>query len=346
MRRPVVLALLITAAAIASFAGCAAVGSSAISTNPIPRQEFVHTASGSAHHVANFYTCSLTGTLEYVSDFYNNYINVYHAPFPARRPCAQIGYRSVGGPEGLYVDRATHDLYVANYYGSGLGGPNVSVFHRGSTDSYSAYNDPTSQNTQDVTVASDGTIIASNVSAFNGPEKGSISTWIGGPNGGTFVGNFPMTNSSSGGFITLKKNGIVYFNDVDATSGTGALWTVSCPAGQCGVQHQVAGVSLGIPGGMAFDNAGDLLAVSTEAQAQSHAHIFELPNPNPTTVFLFSGGTAEGVAFSPRDNRFFVTNLIGIDNSFAYVFSYPSGNLIGMQDGNLNGGFTGIAIDP
>jgi secreted PhoX family phosphatase len=341
---PTAFQALTIAAALTLLAGCSGAVSSAITTTPMSRQEIASTPRG-AHNIANYYGCPATGTLVYAADFYNNYINVYNGQFPVRHPCAEIGGYTVDGPEGMYVDPATHDLYVANWYGSGLGTSNVDVIHRGQITAYNTYNDPTLQHSQDVTVASDGTVIVSNVSAFGGTPNGSISTWIGGPNGGRFVGNFPMTNASSGGFITVKKNGTVYFSDVDATSGTGALWTVSCPAGRCGTQTQVQGVTFGAPGGMAFDDTGDLLVVTTESQSQGHADIFELPNPKPKAFALFYG-PALGVAFSPRDRHFYVANLIGFNNSTADEFTYPGGQFVREEEGNLNGGFTGIAVDP
>lgn len=163
------------------------------------------------------------------------------------------------------------------------------MFHRGQLTPYNSYIDPTTNPAglktypEDVTVANDGTVIASNLASGEG-QSGSISTWIGGPNGGTFVGNFQMTNDNYGGFITVKKNGTVYYDDFDAPSGFGAIWSLSCPAGACGPQTQVqVACCIGV-GGMAIDATGDLLL----SDPSHGADTFELPNPNPST-FGFAG---------------------------------------------------------
>src|SRR5476649_1533299 len=102
--------------------------------------------------------------------------------------------------EGLYVNATTHDLYVANW-----GASNVLVFHKARTTPYNTYSDPTAQDPNDVTVTDDGIVITSNEEATNLIERGSLSTWIGGLNGGTFIGNFPMTNDDFGLFVTLNQ---------------------------------------------------------------------------------------------------------------------------------------------
>ena len=282
------------------------------------------------------YNCPSTGTLKYVSDFYNNYINVYHGNFPLRAPCGYIGLGYVSAPQGLYVDPNTHDLYVATLDG-------VVVFHRGQTTPYNTYGDPSGHAATDVTVANDGTIIASNGASPGNFQEGSLSTWTSGPSG-KFIGNFPYSSGGAGGYITKDPSGEIYFDDME-TNSRGALWTVSCPTGACGVQTRVPGVTLGYPGGIAFDNSGDLLAMTTNSNRNAVADVFELPNAKPKSIAII-GGLALGVAFGARDNQFYVAEFYGFNNSFANQYSYPSGTLVGRQEGNLNGGFVGVAIDP
>ena len=340
---------LCAAAAIAFLAGCSGSGPSTIAPKPLlpqngvllpadsvpsaanPRDLFRRNRSTGHHQFVTFDACPKTGPIVYASDGTNSVINIYKGRFASQAPCGQIIYAGLNTPYGLYVKLGTHDLYVANAF-------SVLVFHRGATAPYNTYIDPTNQVPNDVTVANDGTIIASNLGQYNGPEKGSISTWIAGPNGGTFVGNFPMTNDIQGGFITVQKNGTVYYDDQDATTSHGAVWSLSCPAGVCGAQTQVAGVSLGYPGGLASDASDDLLVTDSQP---GKAETFELPNPNPQSFPM--AGIVFGMAINQHDYHWFVADAL---NNDAAEYSYPSGTLIGTVPGNPGGNLDGIAIDP
>jgi hypothetical protein len=335
------------AAAITLFAGCS--GGSTIAPNPSSPPDGAHLPSGrvqgalspfvllningDGHQLKSFYACPATGSLKYVSDYKNNVINIYVGKFAGQAPCGQIASSSLNVPSGLYVQDATHDLYVGNNRGL-----NVLVFHRGETNPYNIYTDPTGQFVNDVTTTPDGTVIASNVFQYGGNELGSISTWVGGPNGGTFVGNFPMTNSSAGTSVTSRKNGTVYFDDFDKSGDHGVIWFMSCPAGACGAQTQVAGVSLQYPGGMAFGDTGDLLV---NDQTAVTADTFELPNPKPSTFPL--AGYPNGLAISKFNHHWFVSDGA---NNIASEYSYPSGKLVGTVQGNPGGASVGIAVDP
>jgi hypothetical protein len=234
-------------------------------------------------------------------------------------------------PLGLYVDPATHDLYVAN-----TGFDDVLVFHKGQTASYNTYTDPTYQTFPvDVTLAPDGIVLASNLGAANG--DGSLSSWIGGPNGGTFVGHFLMTNDTFGGFITVKQDGTVYYNDQDQTNHLGALWSLKCPAGACGVQTRIAHVSFEGMGGMVVDSTGDLLAEDGGAR---RADIFELPNPTPKLFKTLAGG--EGMGIDQRQHHWFTGN----GDHTASEYFYPGGVLIGSVRGAKGGSLRGMAVDP
>src|SRR5579862_156533 len=157
-----------------SLAGC----SSSSTPANVPRQD--PTLSVSRPDIT--YACPAQGDIEYVSDYNNNVINVYAGRFHRQAPCGQLTDR-VFGPWGMYVQPSTHDLYVANDLHH-----DVIVFHRGHLTPYNTYTDPTLQDPTDVTVADDGTVIASNLDQihFSG-EHGSLSTWKSGTNGGTFV---------------------------------------------------------------------------------------------------------------------------------------------------------------
>ena len=327
-------------AAITLLVACS--GGSTIAPKPVSPQGDAHSQVGrvpaalnalgflkvnaiTARHFKSFYACPTTGSIKYVSDFTLDIINVYTGKFAGQAPCGQIT-SGLSYPRFLFVLPSTHDLYVANAVGR-----NILVFHRGQTAPYNVYTDPTGQYPWDVTVAKDGTVIASN-------DTGSISTWIGGPNGGTFVGNFPMTNSAGGLYVTVQKSGKVYFTDIDATTLQGLLWSMSCPAGACGPQTQVAGVSFQLPGDMGSDDTEDLLVNDSDA---GKAETFELPNPVPSTFPVV--GTPYGLAINPLDHHWFVTDPT---NNNAAEYKYPGGRLIGTVPGNPSGQALGIAVDP
>ena len=307
------------------FAGCSGHGSSALAPVPI--------SPASTRHFASFNSCPSTGSFKYVSDARLNVIYIYVGKFSGQSPCGQIASASLNIPAGLHVQAATHDLYVANEYGE-----NILVFHRGQTEPYDTYTDPSVQLPIDVTVAPDGTVLASNYTNRSQIEKGSISTWIPGPNGGTFVGNFPETHSYQGAYIAVKKNGTVFFDDVDRHILQGFVWTVSCPAGACGVQTRVPGVVLKFPGGIAFDMTGDLLVTDVFAAT---ADTFELPNPVPST-FAMAGQPWDVVISTGGRNIFTFNSFL----NEALEYSYPGGALIGNVPGVSGGAIGGIAVDP
>jgi hypothetical protein len=321
------------AAAIALLSGCsggtAVAPKPALSQSTIPAGRItVNTRSG--ERMAGYNSCPATGTTEYVSDYFQNIIEVFHGNFHNQAPCGQIT-SGLSLPRGMYVDPATHDIYVAN-----TGGDNVLVFHKGQTTPYNTYTDPTPQTFPvDVTLAGDGTVLASNLGAKIG--EGSISTWVGGPNCGTFVGNFLMTNEFQSGFIAVQNGATVYFNDQDATSHHGALWSMSCPAGACGAQTRVS-ASFKEPGGMVFDSTGDLLLQDPYAR---RADIFELPNKIPAMFKTLVGTSPDALGIDERQHHWFTSDW----NSEASEYSYPSGAYIGSVRGPHNGNLSGIAVD-
>jgi hypothetical protein len=214
------------------------------------------------------------------------------------------------------------------------------VYHRGQTLPYNYYLDPTSQYPIDVAVARDGTIVATNAFEVFGYPYGSISTWTAARGyRGKFIGNFQMTTSSYGGFVTILKDDTIYFDDLDANSGLALLYAVKCPFGKCGTQTPTAGVSFYDPLGLAHDATGDVLTV--ESVTHTTADTFELPDPFPFTFPLT--GFPYALAISSRNRHLFVAD--GANNN-ASEYSYPSGTLIGTVSGNAGGDFDGIAVDP
>ena len=285
--------------------------------------------------IVNHYSCPARGSLVYVSDYNNDVINVYNGNLAGQAPCGQIGSpSSLSAPDGLYLQSSTHDLYVAN-----RGSSNIKVFHRGQLTPFNTYLDENGYQFMDSVVAKDGTLIATSIDC-------TLSTWLVGSNGGTYVGTFGVDRCEGGypAYITVDKNSTFYF---DAAIGGQldphpALLIVSCPHGACGEQTRVwwhVG-RFSSPEGMAFDAAGDLLMTDLHAHNDSTADTFELPNPNPKTFSL--SGTTEGMAIDSRDNHWFVANAYGGASEYAY----PGGALIGTVTANTNGYMSGIAVDP
>jgi len=304
-------------------------GLAPLAIGPVAQLRF---STRSSQRVVSHYDCPAKGPIKYLSVPTNDVIYVYSGKFAGQQPCGAIT-SGLSEPQGLYVKATTHDLYVANTLDF-----NVLVFHRGQTTAYNTYTDPSVQWPVDVTLAKDGTVIASNIQQPSKAENGSISTWIGGSSGGTFVGNFPMTNDMEGLYITVQRNGTVYYNDIDATTFLGALWSLSCPAGACGAQAQVAGVSFEFPGGMETNDTGDLLA---NDQSGFTANTFELPNPKPSTFPLIQGPVA--MAINQLDHHWFTADAW---NCTAAEFLYPSGALVGTVPSPICGIPEGVAVDP
>ncbi len=326
------------AAAAAMLAACT--GGSAISPAPTTAQDVGPSKHGPTdrmivgprHHLAGFYSCPRQGSIEYVSDMELSAIYVYVGIFAGQAPCGELT-SGIYAPIDLFVDPSTHDLYVAN-----SGDENVLVFHKGQTASYNSYKDPSSQQVLSVAIAKDGTVIATNHQSNIGQENGSISTWHPGPNGGTFVGNFPMTNDDRGGGFALKR-GYVYYSDLDATLVAGTIWKVSCPAGVCGHEKMIPGITfVNEAFSMIFPDATELLVADPNGP---DLDTFELPNPQPSKSQL-SPPIGEGIALDNLHHHLFdVTS----DNSAA-EYSYPGMALIGTVPGFPRGELFGIAVDP
>jgi hypothetical protein len=343
MRIATLRSSLIVAAAIALLAGCAdnaALNSSAFvppapARSTMARQPIAITPYGmlriSSHavrHFTSFNNCPASGDIEYISDFGNSVINVYKGTFAGQSRCGRLAGSGISQPEGLFVYTATHDLYVAN-----TGGFDILVFHRGATTPYATLTDPGGQFPVDVTRASDGTVIASNSYATNGLENGSISTW----KSGTFVGNFPMVHDILGEFVTVQKNGTLYFNDIDLT-GAGLLWTGNCPLGVCG-KFTSTGAATVVPGGLRSADQEDVLQID---QAVGGALITYESFPNGTSCAI-GAGDPDGLDLNWSQHHVFYADAV---NNVGGEMQYPACTLIGTVPGNPAGLPIGIAVDP
>lgn len=346
MRIPTPLRTLSAAAAFALFVGCSS--GTAIAPTPASPQASSRILNGrvpavlnefgslninsQANRVVGHYSCPSTGPIVYVSDQIDSVINVFAGKFAGQAPCGQLT-SGLNTPAGLYVEPITHDLYVANRMGL-----NVLVFHRNQTDPYNIYTDPKLELAIDITVAKDGTLIASNETNSNNEQGGSISTWLRGPNGGTFVGNFSFQAGGDGNFVTAQSGGKVFFENFNLNTGKATLWTLRCPLGSCGHQTQLSGVAVKTPTGLASDANDDLIVA--DGDQPGLVETFELPNPTPSTFPVT--GEPIGVALSASDKHLFIVAFLrGGDGAEEYT--YPGGVLVGTVKSFAP---YGIAVDP
>ncbi|HKW44885.1 MAG TPA: hypothetical protein VJN22_04450 [Candidatus Eremiobacteraceae bacterium] len=282
--------------------------------------------------VKSYDSCPATGPIEYLSDQTNGSIYIYAGKFRGQLPCGQLVYYTFSAG-AIYVDRKTHDLYVPQTEAF-----SIIVYHRGQTTPYDTYVDPTvEQFVFNVTLLDDGTLVATNPFSY-GSEMSSISTWKVGPNGGTFVGNFPIASGGAAWFITAAESGTVYFSVRESYNTD--LWTVSCPSGACGTQSRVPGVSFLGGAGLAFDSSGDLVAddYAVGGSNVQTADIFELPNPSPK-FFQIANPGGLGIALDSTNRHLFVAQ-----GTFASEYTYPDGQSVGTVRGSFSD-IVGVAFD-
>ena len=326
-------------AALALLAGCS--NNSAIAPKPVGLQSHSRVYMGHvpavvgplgalkiAYHASkrvSFNACPATGTIEYVSDFNNSVIGIFKGRFAGQPPCGQLTSSSgLLDPQGLFVD--THDhLWVAN-----TGSGNILEFKRGGTAAIKTFVDTTGGNSEfpvDVTVAKDGTVIATNIFAPN-TGIGSISTWL--PNG-TLVGNFPNANNLEDVFVTVQRNGTVYWDD-----NTPALWTGSCPAGACGAFTNTGATGFSGPGGLRSAAGEDVVMNADKLDT------WESFPGGPAQSCILGSGSDGG----PFDLNLLRTHVFYDDavNGAAGEAHYPSCKPIGTV--TLSGSLPiGIAVD-
>ena len=277
-------------------------------------------------HFASFDSCPATGTIEYISDFNNSVINIYAGNFAGQAPCGQI--TGLTNPQGLFVRKG--NLYVAN-----TAGGNILVFQRGGTTPIQTLTDPGVEYPVDVTVARDGTVIASNIFQPNGLQAGSISTWN---STGTFVGNFPMINDLEGLYVTVQKSGKMYFNDIDLTSIEGLTWTGRCPAGVCGA-FTSTGAQSGFPGGLRSADNEDVVQID---QHGNTVNTYEsIPNGR-TKCSIIGAADASADDISKSEHHLFYADSV---SNIAGEIGYPTCAAIGTVQGNPLGAPMGAAVD-
>jgi hypothetical protein len=284
--------------------------------------------TGAPNHKASFYACPATGPIVYMSDFDNNSINIYAVPLRGHGPCGQLTASSgLSNPEGLIVRH--HDLFVAN-----TGAMDVVAFHRGATKPYITYTDPgcSGQFAVDVTVSNDNFVFATNI--FGGTCAGSISIWQ--KQSGALVSNIPNQAGAGSYFLTIQKNGTLYYDD-----NSFALYVGNCAGGACGTFTNV-GAIFAFPGGIRSVDDEDVVLDDQSAQGGGALLTYEPPNfTNPTVCTL---GGIEPVSFDINrpQRRAFVADAALNE---LLEFSYPGCKQIAAIQGNTSGLPIGVAKD-
>jgi hypothetical protein len=335
--------LLCAAAAVALLAGCS--NGSSVAQRPAVPQQYVHSLMGPVpaavgplgmlrthpnmgrKHFNSFYSCPASGQIEYLSDYYNDVIDIYAGNFNGQAPCGTItSANTLGAPQGLFVDGSTHDLYVAD-----TGNYEIEVFHRGQTTWYKAYADLSNglQGPVDVTVAADNTVIATNIYGFT-TTVGSISTWN--KTTGTLIGNFPNPLGFFDYFLTVQKNGTVYFDD-----NSGKIYSGSCPLGACGT-FTPTGAKVAFPGGIRSADGEDLVVQDQTRNIETTYETF----PHGHVCYLESSD-AIGFDINKSQKHYFFTDA----NVGAVEVKYPNCTyVVGTVAGNPGGAAIGVAVDP
>jgi hypothetical protein len=248
------------------------------------------------HYVASYDACPAKGPIEYISDFTNNAVDIFAGKnfTPGETPCGAI--TGFDEPQGLTVNK--HELYVAN-----TADADILRFPRGSTSPDKTYVDPTcgGQFPADVAVAPDGTVIATDF--FSGGCLGGLSTWT---NDGTFVGYFTNVNGANDYFVTVQKNGNVFFDD-----NTFMIYVGRCPAGACGT-FTATGATMAFPGGLnsaSGPKSEDLVLDDQSAPGGGALTTFE-SFPSPSWSCPLGAGDPVSYGFNRTDHHAFYADAL------------------------------------
>jgi hypothetical protein len=232
-----------------------------------------------------------------VSDASNNAVDIFAGKnFSAgETPCGVI--TGFAEPQGLAV--SNHELYVANTIGNSTSG-NVLRFPRGATSPDMTYLDTScgGEYPADVKVALDGTVIATDIIA-NSCSGGQISTFN--ESTGAFEGNFPTYNGANAFFVTVQRNGTVYYDDNFLSLNVG-----SCPLGACG-SFTATGATFAFPGGLrsaSGPKTEDVVLDDQEASGGGALTTYE-SFPTPVAICPLGGTRAVSYDFNHSDRHAF-----------------------------------------
>jgi hypothetical protein len=284
------------------------------------------------YHGAGFNTCPATGLLVYVSDQTDGTVNIFAGHLAGQAPCGILTGFNNG--EGLMV--SSGNLYVTK----GPPFPNVQAYHRGGTSPFKTYVDATcgDEVPGDVTVSGDGYVIASNLLGRH-CSSGSISVWN--KSSGALVANYQSANAQTIIFLTIQKDGTLYYSD-----GTPGLWVGKCVAGACTSFTNTGAV---------FASAGGVRSVSGEHVVlidSTRREVLTYAPPSfgtPSGTCTIGGGRPIGMDLYHKETRLFVADaLLGVAKEFKYPAGGGNGQacaLVGSVT-TSGGNPVGVAVDP
>jgi hypothetical protein len=281
---------------------------------------------GTPDRTASFNACPASGPIVYMSDFNTSTINIYKVPFAGQAPCGRLTH--LKNPQGMIVRH--NDLFVANTEAL-----NVVAFHRGATRPYIKYTDPScsGQFPADVTVSNDNFVFATNIISGS-CAGGSISIWQ--KQSGALVGNIPNQAGANSYFLTIQKDGTLYYDD-----NTFALYKGSCAGGACGAFTNT-GATFAFPGGLRSADGEDVVLDDQSASGGGALFTYEPPDFSSPDVCTIGGADPVSFDINHRQHRAFVADA-GLNE--ALELSYPGCKLIGTVPGNTSGLPIGMAKD-
>lgn len=328
MRRINPTNLLGAAVALALISGCTS------SSTYAPKPSMLRQMTRPGYHGAGYNTCPAKGAIAYVSDQGDGTINIFAGNFHGQAPCGilTIGHYALNG---LMVKSG--DLYVTK----GPPFPQIWAFHRGETTPFMTYFDTTCGNevASDVTVSDDGYVIASNFFAKN-CSAGSISVWK--RFTGALVANYPSASGLPIYFLTIQKDGTLYYDDT-----TPGLWVGKCIKGVCGAFSNTGAIFL-YPGGIRSVAGEHIVLDDQNGMGGGRALTYTPPSfDSPSGSCSLGSQLPIAIDINFKENHIFVTDA---GRGVAKEFKYPTGGgdggpcvLIGSVK-TTGGAPTGIAV--
>ena len=269
--------------------------------------------------------------LVYVSDQVDGTVNIFAGHLGGQAPCGILNGFNAG--EGLRV--SSGDLYATK----GPPNPSVRAYHRGDANPFKGYVDTTcgDEVPSDVTVSRDGYVIASNIFGRTCPS-GSISVWK--KSSGALVANYQNADGQEIYFLTIQKDGTLYYDDT-----TPGLWVGKCVAGVC-TSFTNTGAAIGTPGGVRSVGREHVVLVD-----QQRRKLLTYTPPSfgtPSGTCTIGGTDPIGIDLNHKESRIFVAEgSLGV----AKEFKYPAGGgkgqpctLVGTVT-TSGGSPNGVAVD-
>jgi hypothetical protein len=310
------LTLTVTSAA----AGALASGCAGPATQLSPASAPLASASQTQRDTGWLSPAAKSGALLYVADQSNQRVVLFSQKGKSRAPVGQIT-DAIGGPDGLFVDRAG-TLYVCNF---GLG--NITEYPQGQTTHSKTLTGPISP--KYVTAGVDGTVY---VSDFEDGTNGQVLEYAGGST--TPTSSIQLASYPAG--LALDKHNNLYVAYTDQTNNDIEVQEFA-PGSTTGTN---LGISLKFAnaGGLVIDKSGNLLV---DNQSLPGVEIFP-PGATEPSQQITGFSLAYQIALDKRDNRLYVSDPFG---PAVVEVTYPAGAKIATFAQTLAGAF-GVAVSP